>query len=80
MSQASADVIVPRVRTRGETLVLGNEADVRELNLGLAAFFGDVKGDCRTRPLMLVFHEIEPAVQHEPNDLFAGNQFSDSLF
>ena len=60
--------------------MVGNQAIVRESDLGLVALCGDFKGDFRAVPLALVFYKIQGAFHDKPDDFLARDEFRYFLF
>ncbi len=60
--------------------MLGDEADVREHDLGTSVLLGDVERDGRAGPLLAVRDERELAVEREPGDAAARDELRDAEF
>src|ERR1700720_177539 len=59
--------------------MLRHQADMGEANFRFAALLADFKTDLGAVPFALVVDKAEGAVQHEPNDFLAGNEFRNLL-
>src|ERR1700722_1109139 len=51
------------------------KARVREADLGLAALFGNFENDFCSVPFAFVFNKIELALENEPNNFLAWDEF-----
>src|SRR5712691_4203456 len=76
-AQAGVQVEVPGIRADVEALVLGDQPDVGEADLGLAVPRGDLEADLGVFPLGLAAGEVEVVVQDAPGDSFGGDQLGD---
>src|SRR5437764_12178601 len=78
-AQAVVDVEPPGARAVAVALAGGNQTNVREAELRLAALAGDLEDDVGAVPLGLALDELEPGVRDMPDDLLPPHELGDLL-
>jgi hypothetical protein len=73
--QTVLDVKAPPLSTHFVAFQGRDQALVREAELSLVVFPGDIEDHVRAVPLGLVLDKVEPAFRDMPYDLLAGHQF-----